>query len=129
MVTVNRSKTGARGFRSIHNDMSPANRFEYWYRSNREAIETLTPLFSDNFHIARLEDLCLDRSHALRELVEFAELDYEEVRSAIWGIPQLPESYNRYLRFDTNWIDQEIADKLAEVGYHLDYEQVNLSKQ
>ncbi len=103
-------------------DLSPVNRFEYWYRSNKEALEILPTLFGDNFLIVKLEDLCLDRSRTLQELIEFTELDYEEVRSAIWEIPQLPGSYNRYLRFDTSWIDQETEDKLAEVGYRLDRE-------
>jgi hypothetical protein len=103
-------------------DLSPANRFEYWYRSNREAIVTLGLLFGDDFLIVRLEELCLNKSRTLKNLIQFAGLDYEEVKPVIWGIPQLPASYHRYLRFDTSWIDQEIEDKLAEVGYHLDRE-------
>jgi hypothetical protein len=106
-------------------DLSPANRFEYWYRSNREAIETLGLLFGDDFLIVRFEELCLDKSRTLQNLIQFAGLDYEEVRPVIWGIPQLPDSYHRYLRFETSWIDQEIEDKLAENGYPLNRGQVD----
>jgi hypothetical protein len=102
------------------NDSSPLNRFEYWYRSNLEAVDTLQTLYDDDFLIIRFEDLCLDKSSTIRELISFAGLDCNEAKTTIWNIPQLPNSHGRYRRFDTNWINQETKDKLAEIGYSLE---------
>jgi hypothetical protein len=103
------------------NDMSPPNRLEYWYRSNLAAIETLQELYGDDYLLVKLERLCLDKEHAIGELIAFAGLDSASLEeSTVWDIPQLPNSYHRYRRFDTSWIDQETKGKLGELGYSID---------
>lgn len=98
-------------------DMTPQNRFEFWYRANRETIEMGRSLFSDSLLVLRIEELCSETKIMIRRLVEFAGLDSDDVPSEVWAMPQLPKSHGRYRRFDTTWIDSQVRHKLVEVGY------------
>lgn len=105
------------GFQIDPSDLGPRNRFEFWYQSNRQAITTAMTIFGENFLMIRFEDLFLRREHTMSELFEFVGLDVGKISSEIWKIPQQPESYNRYRHFATAWIDLEVTQKLAEIGY------------
>ncbi|MDY6882074.1 MAG: sulfotransferase [Thermodesulfobacteriota bacterium] len=100
-------------------DFSPLNRFEFWYRSNKQAIELGEELFGEDFLSLHLETLCLNKSECVRELIEFAGFDFNNSPKDILDIPRLPKSYNRYQNHDTRWIDQSVKEKLAELGYEL----------
>lgn len=99
-------------------DLSNENRFEYWYRSNRQTIDLAFKLFSKNFMIVKFEDLCLKKISTITQIFDFIGLeDKPEKSSKIYQIPQIPNSYQIHLQFDTKWIDSETKSKLANLGY------------
>lgn len=100
------------------NDSTPRNRFEFWCRSNKFAINTAQRCFSDRFFIVKLEDLCLQKESVINRLFDFVGLDCDAIASSdILNIPRLPSSYQRYRNFDLGWIDSEVEFNLSELGY------------
>ena len=104
-------------FQVCPDDLSPRNKFEFWYRSNRETIKRAVEFFGRNFITVEIEDLCFDRYEEMRRLLEFVGLDPECIPSEIWQIPRIPSSYGRWKQQDTGWISSDVKDKLGEIGY------------
>jgi hypothetical protein len=98
-------------------DKSPKNRFEFWYQSNKHAISVGQALFDNHFYLIKFENLCLKPRQTIKELSNFVGLDKSKIAEKVFSIPELPKSFNRYLKFDTSWIDSNIKDKLTELGY------------
>jgi len=98
-------------------NLGPKNKFEFWYRSNLKAINMASDIFDEKFLLLKLEELCLNRDTLMRKLFEFVGLNINEILPEVWSIPQLPESYGRYRKYDTNWIDSDVKRKLRELGY------------
>jgi hypothetical protein len=100
-------------------NVSPRNRFELWYRSNRQILDLAPRWFAERFFVVRLEELCLAPERCVHALLRFAGIDDEAAASGASKIPRLPTSYGRYRRHDTSWIDAEVEAKLDELGYAL----------
>jgi len=95
-------------YRIDPSDPSPRNRFEFWYRSNRQVLDLATRWFGERFLPVRLEDLCLQRD-GVASLLSFAGLPNDEsAQRAARGSLMLPASYCRYQKFDQSWIDGEV---------------------
>jgi hypothetical protein len=99
------------------NDLSPKNKFKYWYRSNQATIKLVKEHFPGNFLVMKLEDLWLEKEEKIKELLAFAGLESSNAPAEIWEIPKIPDSLGRYRKHDTSWVDSGIRRKLAELGY------------
>lgn len=98
-------------------DLSQRNRFEFWYRSNKQIIESANKFFGDHVHIIKLEELCLASEETIKKLLGFIGINFYEVSPEIIEIPKLPKSYRRYLHNNADWVDSMIRRKLLELGY------------
>ena len=98
-------------------DLSPKNKFDYWYKSNRATINLIKEFYPKNFLVLKLEDLCSVKEKKIMQLLSFAGLDSSKIPLEIWNIPKLPASSGRYHQQDTSWVDTSVKNKLAEIGY------------
>lgn len=98
-------------------DLSPKNKFEYWYHYNKHIMVRAKGLFGDHFLIIKLEDLCLERETNIKKLLNHIGIESESMSDDVINLPILPESYNRFLKHDTGWVDSNVKGKLAEFGY------------
>lgn len=108
----------AKSFQINPKDSSLKNKFEFWYRSNQQTINLASRLFSSNFLVVKLETLCFHKVRIIKEIFDFIGLKTDSKNfEEICQIPKLPNSYQRYLQFDTNWIDSKVRYKLAQIDY------------
>lgn len=98
-------------------DVTPRNKFEYWYQYNKYILTNGKELFSNNFFIIRHEDLCFRRERVIKEYLNFLGLNCRTIPEEIMNLPKLPKSYNRFLNYDNKWVDRDVRNKLAELGY------------
>ena len=111
-------KYWCKSFKLEPQDLSVKNKFEFWYRSNQQTINLASKLFSSNFMVVKLEDLCLYKNRTIKEILNFIGFkDDNQIPSEVYQIPQIPNSYQCYQKFDTKWIDSEVRRKLAELRY------------
>ena len=104
-------------FQIDSSDKSPGNKFEFWYRANRQAWNTALELFERNCLMVRLEELCRTPESGVTSLLEFAGLDTNTTTRELWSIPKLPSSFGRHRLFDTGWVTSTVRDKLADFDY------------
>jgi len=100
-------------------DMSPMNKFEFWYRYNKHILSRAKELYGELFLLIKLEDLCLKKEEGIKKLFNFIPIENSYVPPSILEVPNLPKSYQRYLEHDTSWIDDEVRSKLEELGYSI----------
>jgi hypothetical protein len=98
-------------------DLSPNNKFDYWYRSNQTTINLVKEHYSGNFLVLKLEDLWFEKDEKIKQLLVFAGLGSINPPAEIWNIPKIPASSGRYREQDTSWVDKGVLRKLAEFGY------------
>lgn len=98
-------------------DSSVKRKFEFWYRSNRDAIRFGATYMNANFLVLKFEDLCISPESTIVELLKFAGLDINSIPHSVWSLPELPTSHGRYHKFDTAWITAEVTRKLSELDY------------
>jgi hypothetical protein len=98
------------------NDESPENRFEFWYRFNKYALEIGQKCFKDKFIVVAYEKIAKLEPETIKRIVNFlGHSDAEAVMSNLKNkiIPQ--ETINRYQSYDTTWINDEIIHKCKEL--------------
>jgi hypothetical protein len=99
-------------------DLAGRNRFEFWYRSNHLAITTAEECLPGRYLKVGLEELCLETERVVGELLHFVGLSRAgSVPPDVLKVPQLPESFQRYLKSDLSWVDSDVELKLSEFGY------------
>ena len=102
------------------NDLSPRNKFEYWYQYNKHIIVRANKLFEDRFLSTKMEDLCLKKESSINTLLDFVGIEVEKIPENILRIPKIPKTYQRYLNHSMEWINDEVRSKLYELGYSMD---------
>lgn len=110
-------KDWASAYKIDSSDTSTENKFEFWYRSNRNAIRFGRSHMNAKFLVLKFEDLCVNSEETISQLLRFTGLSINDAPAVIWSLPELPTSYGRYRQHNTEWISPEIRRKSAEIGY------------
>ncbi len=98
-------------------DERAVQRFAFWHRSNRAAVETAQALFGQNFCLIRFEDLVLSPEQSLRQLLEFVQPPAPPDLPSLAHIPRKPDTFQRYKERDLAWVGAEVRAQLADFGF------------
>lgn len=101
-------------------DFSERNILEFWCQLNSRTISKCNELFGDNFLTLKHENICKNPESEIDRILEFVGIEKNDVSKHIYTIPRTPSTYKRYLEHDLSWVDSEVKQKLAELGYDLD---------
>ncbi|MDA1667629.1 hypothetical protein BK767_04375 [Bacillus thuringiensis serovar kyushuensis] len=95
-------------------------RLQYWFKSNKKAMELGKKLFNQNFLLINFNDLCISPQKEINSLIEF--LNVEKSNANIHQlISQIhsPQSLKRYKNYNLNIFTKSDLDLVKELGFEI----------
>lgn len=95
-------------------------RLQYWFKSNKKAIELGERLFDQNFLLINFNNLCINPEKEINTLMEF--LNVEKSNASIHQLISLihsPQSLKRYKNYNLNIFTKSDLDLVKELGFEI----------
>lgn len=95
-------------------------RLQYWFKSNKKAIELGRGLFDQKFLLINFNNLCINPQKEINTLMEFLNIEKSNANiHQLISLIHAPKSLKRYKNYNLNIFTKSDLDLVKELGFEI----------